>query len=82
MPRVTSEPTHLSLNRSNWDDRAPVHAAAPYYEWDRFIADPAHLSRVVEFDRPRLPALDGVEGVTCSATSAPTRSRSPGWAPG
>jgi SAM-dependent methyltransferase len=46
-----------------WDDRAPAHAASPDYGFDRFIADPAHLSDVVRFDLPRLPDVRGLRGL-------------------
>jgi SAM-dependent methyltransferase len=54
---------HLAVNRANWDDRAPVHAAAPDYEVDRFLADPHHLSGVVQFDRERLGDIAGLRAV-------------------
>ena len=38
-------------NQRNWDSRAPVHAASKLYNLDKFVADPQHLSSVVEFDR-------------------------------
>ncbi|HEY0535950.1 MAG TPA: class I SAM-dependent methyltransferase [Actinoplanes sp.] len=50
---------YLDVNRANWDERAAVHAASPEYGLDRFIADPAFLSDVIRFDRPRLGSLDG-----------------------
>lgn len=56
MPAVTD---YLDVNRTNWDERAAVHAASPEYGLDRFVADPARLSGVVSFDRPRLGRLDG-----------------------
>ena len=56
MPGVTD---YLDVNRANWDERAAVHAASPEYGLDRFIADPAFLSDVIRFDRPRLGSLDG-----------------------
>jgi SAM-dependent methyltransferase len=49
---------YLDVNRTNWDERAAVHAASPEYGLERF-ADPAFLSDVVAFDRPRLGPLDG-----------------------
>jgi SAM-dependent methyltransferase len=56
VPGVTD---YLDVNRANWDERAAVHAASPEYGLDRFIADPAFLSDVIRFDRPRLGSLDG-----------------------
>lgn len=52
-----------AINRANWDERAPAHAASADYGFDRFAADPAHLSDVVRFDRPRLGDLSGLRGV-------------------
>jgi 2-polyprenyl-3-methyl-5-hydroxy-6-metoxy-1,4-benzoquinol methylase len=54
---------YLSLNRANWDERAPAHAASPGYEVERFVADPAFISKVVRFDLPRLGDLTGLRGV-------------------
>jgi SAM-dependent methyltransferase len=56
VPGVTD---YLDVNRTNWDERAAVHAASPEYGLDRFVTDPAFLSKVVSFDRPRLGPLDG-----------------------
>jgi SAM-dependent methyltransferase len=54
---------YRSVNLANWNERAPAHAASPDYAVSRFVADPSHLSSVVEFDRPRLGDLTGVRGV-------------------
>jgi SAM-dependent methyltransferase len=54
---------YLALNRANWDERAPAHAASPSYDVERFITDPSFLSRVVRYDQPRLGALRGLKGV-------------------
>ena len=54
---------YLEINRANWDERAPAHAASPSYAVARFLSDPSFLSGVVCFDRPRLGALEGVRGV-------------------
>ena len=35
------------VNRANWDERAPAHAASAGYALERFRSDPAHLSDVV-----------------------------------
>jgi len=53
----------LAINRELWDERAPAHAASPDYGFDRFAADPAHLSAVVRFDRERLGAVAGLDVV-------------------
>jgi SAM-dependent methyltransferase len=50
------------VNRLNWDERAPAHAASPDYHVDRFVQDPAFLSYVVQFDVPRLGDISGLRG--------------------
>ncbi len=50
-------------NLANWDERAPAHAASPDYGFERFAADPTHLSDVVRFDMPRLGDISGLRGV-------------------
>ncbi len=54
---------YIDLNRANWDDRAPAHAASPDYAFERFIADPGYLSEVVTFDVPMLGDVRGMRGV-------------------
>lgn len=54
---------YVDLNRAHWDERAPAHAASKGYGFAEFLADPEHLSGVVQFDRPRLGDLHGVRGV-------------------
>jgi len=54
---------YRSVNRANWDDRAPAHAASPDYAVEQFVADPAFLSGVVRFDLPRLGDVHGLRGV-------------------
>jgi SAM-dependent methyltransferase len=51
------------VNRENWDERAPAHAASPDYAVDRFVEDPAFLSDVVRFDLPRLGDIAGARGI-------------------
>ena len=51
------------LNRANWDERAPAHAASPDYALERFREDPTFLSEVVRFDLPLLGPIDGKRGV-------------------
>ena len=55
--------SYLDLNRANWDDRAPAHAASPDYHFDRFEAEPDFLSEVVRFDIPLLGDVRGRRGV-------------------
>ena len=54
---------YRDLNKASWDERAPAHAASPGYGFDRFVADPAHLSDVVRFDLPLLGDVAGLRGV-------------------
>ncbi len=54
---------YRTLNRANWDERAPAHAASPDYAFDRFRSDPEHISDVVRFDLPRLGDIRGLRGV-------------------
>ena len=54
---------YQALNRANWDERAPAHAASPGYNVAAFAADPAHLSGVVRFDLPLLGDIRGLRGV-------------------
>ena len=54
---------YRTVNRANWDERAPAHASSPDYALDTFAADPAFLSRDVRFDLPRLGDLTGLRGV-------------------
>ena len=55
--------SYIDLNRANWDDRAPAHAASPDYACERFIAEPDFLSEVVRFDIPLLGDVRGLLGV-------------------
>ena len=54
---------YRELNRANWDERAPAHAASPDYAFARFVDDPSFLSDVVRFDLPRLGDIAGLRGV-------------------
>jgi SAM-dependent methyltransferase len=54
---------YRAVNRANWDERAPAHAASPDYNVDRYVADPAFLSTTVRFDLPRLGDLRGLRGL-------------------
>lgn len=49
----------LAANRSNWDDRADVHARSEMYDVPGFLADPTDISQVVVNDlsvlTPHLP---------------------------
>ncbi len=52
---------YLAINRANWDSRAPIHAQN--YGIERLLSDPSRLSQVVEFDRPGLGDLSGLDVV-------------------
>nr|BFE61970.1 class I SAM-dependent methyltransferase [Dactylosporangium thailandense] len=52
----------FQLNRAQWDERAPAHAASRGYNL-RGFDDPEHLSDVVRFDRPRLGDVRGLRAV-------------------
>ena len=54
---------YRALNKANWDERAPAHAASPGYHLDEFRSDPAYLSEVVRFDLPLLGDVAGLRGV-------------------
>jgi SAM-dependent methyltransferase len=54
---------YLQLNKANWDERAPLHAASPDYGAKSFEQDPSFLSAVVRFDLPRLGDISGLRGV-------------------
>ncbi|MDP9532336.1 class I SAM-dependent methyltransferase [Pseudomonas protegens] len=54
---------YLTLNKTNWDERAPLHAASADYAVQRFVDDPQFLSDVVQFDRPLLGDIQGLRGV-------------------
>lgn len=54
---------YLAINRANWDERAPIHETSPDYDRERFLRDPAAISDVVAFDRPRLGDLTGQRAV-------------------
>jgi SAM-dependent methyltransferase len=54
---------YAEVNRANWDERVPAHAASPDYNVDDFRADPAYLSDVVRFDLPLLGDISGQRGV-------------------
>lgn len=60
IPRVSAD-DYLQVNRANWDSRASVHVQG--YGIERLLADPTHLSSVVEFDRPRLGDIGGLDVV-------------------
>lgn len=46
-------------NRSNWDDRVPIHVASDEYGFVAFVDDPSHISSVVAFDAATLGDVTG-----------------------
>jgi SAM-dependent methyltransferase len=56
-------PDYREINRANWDERAPAHAASPDYAVASFAEDPEFLSGVVRYDLPRLGDIAGLDGV-------------------
>ncbi len=60
---MSSYQEHQALNRANWDERAPAHAASPDYAVQRLIDDPGFIGGVVEFDRELLGDITGLRGV-------------------
>lgn len=59
---VDGDREDLSPNRANWDERAPIHLASPDYDPAR-SDDPASLTGVLRFDRPRLRDVAGLRGL-------------------
>lgn len=47
------------VNKANWESRVPLHVASADYGLQRFVEDPAFISDVVAFDRPRLGEIAG-----------------------
>jgi SAM-dependent methyltransferase len=54
---------YSEINKANWDERVPAHAASPDYNVDNFLADPNFLSDVVKFDLPLLGDVRSQRGV-------------------
>jgi SAM-dependent methyltransferase len=52
---------YLRLNQANWNSRVPHHEQG--YALHELVDDPNRLSRVVQFDLPRLGDIDGLRGV-------------------
>ena len=54
---------YRTINRANWDERAPAHATSPDYAIERFLNDPSYISHVVRFDLPLLGDIRGKRGL-------------------
>lgn len=52
---------YQQINKANWNSRVPHHEKG--YELHEFTDDPQHISRVVQFDVPRLGEIAGLRGV-------------------
>ncbi|WP_194815466.1 bifunctional 2-polyprenyl-6-hydroxyphenol methylase/3-demethylubiquinol 3-O-methyltransferase UbiG [Nocardia sp. XZ_19_385] len=51
------------LNKANWDERAPAHAASPDYDLHRYLTEPDFIGEVVRFDQPLLGDVRGLRVV-------------------
>lgn len=60
---MTEGQDYRDVNRANWDDRAPLHAASTEYGLARYASDPTFISDVVRFDRPLLGDVSGARGI-------------------
>lgn len=67
---------YVGVNRANWDQRAPAHAASVGYGLDRFVEDPSFLSEVVSFDRDLLGEVNGLDGVNLQCPRCQSLPRS------
>ena len=54
---------YRTVNRANWDERAPAHAASATYARQRFVDEPTFISDVVRFDLPLLGDGAGLRAV-------------------
>ncbi len=73
---MTPDDDYRALNRASWDERAPAHAASPGYA-STGSATTRRTSATSSASTCRGSATSpGCAACTCSATSAPTRSRS------
>ena len=52
---------YARINQANWNSRVPHHEQG--YALHELVDDPNRLSRVVQFDLPRLGDIDGLRGV-------------------
>lgn len=53
----------VAENRLNWDDRARVHAASPFYEVERLVSDHGYVSPVARRDHEVLLPHLGTRGL-------------------
>jgi len=54
---------YVFLNKANWESRVEHHVGSDEYHLQRFVDDPAFISDVVRFDRPRLGDIAGKDVV-------------------
>ncbi|KEF62058.1 uncharacterized protein A1O9_00030 [Exophiala aquamarina CBS 119918] len=52
---------YLQVNQASWDARAASHAQSEMYNLSAYKSDPLYISDIVQFDLPRLPAVDGLQ---------------------
>lgn len=53
----------MALNKANWDERAPLHAASAEYDVEAYIDDPRRISGTLRFDQPLLGDIRGLRGI-------------------
>jgi len=51
------------LNKANWESRVEHHVGSPVYAMKQYLDDPAFISDVVRFDKPRLGDISGKDVV-------------------
>ena len=59
----TETERRVAENRDNWDDRARVHAASPFYEVERLVSDHGYVSPVAHRDLEVLLPHLGSQGL-------------------
>ncbi|SPJ85576.1 uncharacterized protein FTOL_11357 [Fusarium torulosum] len=59
--QTDSEMDYETMNRASWNERAPAHVTSPDYEIDEHIRDASFIGHVVQFDRPYLGDLTGLD---------------------
>ncbi|KAF5006032.1 hypothetical protein FDECE_7567 [Fusarium decemcellulare] len=58
---MAPEMDYQTMNRSSWDERAPAHVSSPDYEIKHHISDATFVGHVVQFDRPYLGDITGLD---------------------
>ncbi|KAK4508178.1 hypothetical protein PRZ48_001916 [Zasmidium cellare] len=52
---------YITLNKANWDERAPEHSKSEGYDYQHQLRDPNYISDVVKFDIPLMGDITGLE---------------------